>query len=202
MVRFLMAVALAGALLIPHAADAETKRARKSVTENTDVLGVPCDPLNLKIGCRPLGGNTPAGLSGIANPLAKPLQDLATFISGDAQGASALAVAIPELQDLNGKACWDAMQLATKVFDAHPVPATLKLMTDHEALRLLIMATNKLCVNTACTVVFADAANIAQTASPIPVPIPSLQSLCSKVAELAPTIQGLSPPIVEAPSTK
>jgi hypothetical protein len=139
---------------------------------------------------------TQSNLLEAKNPLAKPLQDLADFINGDALGAIKLATEIPELQDPNGAACWSGFQTATKVFTAHPVPLTLKLMTDHEALRLLIMSANRLCANTACTVVFADAANIAQTASPIPLPIPSLQGLCSKIAQLAPPIPGL--PAIQA----
>jgi hypothetical protein len=139
----------------------------------------------------PLGAISGA-LSSPTNPLAKPLTDLANFIGADASGAAALAVEIPELQDVNGQACWIAMETAAKVFKVHPVPATLKLMTDHEAVRLLVMAANKLCGTTACTVVFADAVNVTKSASPIPITVPSLQSLCSKVATLAPPIVGLT----------
>ena len=139
----------------------------------------------------PLGAISGA-LSSATNPLAKPLTDLANFIGSDATAAAALAVEIPELQDVNGQACWIAMETAAKVFKAHPVPATLRVMTDHEAVRLLVMATNKLCGTTACTVVFADAVNVTKSASPIPIVVPSLQSLCSKVATLAPPITGLT----------
>jgi len=124
--------------------------------------------------------------SGVANALAKPFQDLADFINNDAKGAAALAVAIPELQDGNGLACWTAMQTAGKIFDAHPVPLTFKAMTDFQALRLLVMTANKLCDNTACTVVFADGVNVANAAAPISIGagLPSLQGLCSKIAHI------------------
>lgn len=137
--------------------------------------------------------NISSALSSPTNPLAGILTDLANFIGDDATAAAALAVEIPELQDVNGQACWLAMQVTGKVFKAHPVPATLKLMTDHEAVRLLVMSANKLCANTACTVVFADAANVTQAASPITLVIPSLQQVCSKIAQLAPPITGLAP---------
>jgi hypothetical protein len=139
----------------------------------------------------PLGAISGA-LSNPKNPLAGPLTDLANFIGGDATGAEALAMEIPELPDVNGAACWRAMEIAAKVFKAHPVPGTLQLMTDHEAVRLLVMAANRLCQNTACSIVFSDAAIVTQTASPIPIVVPSLQSLCSKVATLAPPIAGLT----------
>jgi hypothetical protein len=142
------------------------------------------------------GQSTTSALS-TSNPLSKPLQDLAAFISSDASAAIALSTAIPELQDPNGGACWVGFETAAKVFTAHPVPLTLQAMTDVEALRLLIMASNKLCANAACTVVFADLANVAQTASPVPLPIPSLQQLCSKIAQISPPIPGL--PAISAP---
>lgn len=162
-----------------------------------------------KAGVQPLGAPSAAGSDersgqssasslSTSNPLAKPLQDLATFITSDATAAITLSTAIPELQDPNGGACWVGFETAAKVFTAHPVPLTLHAMTDVEALRLLIMASNKLCANAACTVVFADLSNVAQTASPIPLPIPSLQALCSKIAQLSPPIPGL--PAIVSPA--
>lgn len=124
------------------------------------------------------------------NLIAKPFQDLASFINGDAVGAASLAVAVPELQDGTGLACWTAMQTAGRVFKAHPVPLTLQAMTDFEGLRLIVMATNQLCDNPACTIVFSDGINVVQAAAPLSLPaLPSLSALCSKVAHIK-----LSPP--------
>ena len=134
------------------------------------------------------GGGNGTGSSGsnpIASIISKPLQDLATFISGDLAGAAELAVSIPNIQDGNGQACWQALEAAGQVFKAHPVPLTLQAATDLEALRLLVMTANKICTNSACTQVFTDTANIIQAAAPVPLPIPGLTSLCAKVPEIA-----------------
>lgn len=127
--------------------------------------------------------------------LAKPFNDLADFLQSDAAPAAALSTAIPDLQDGHGQQCWMAMGTAASVFKAHPVPLTLRAMTDFEALRLLGMAANRLCANTHCTVVFADATSMAQAASPIPLIIPSLHDLCAKVPQvsLAPAVPAAPP---------
>ncbi len=109
--------------------------------------------------------------------LAKPFQDLADFLSSDAASAIALSTQIPALQDGHGQQCWIAMSSAGDVFKAHPVPLTLKIMTDVEALRLLAMTANNLCSNVHCTQVFADLTTMAQAASPTPLPIPGLHDL-------------------------
>ena len=148
---------------------------------------------------------TPAGASDagakIFAVLAKPFQDLADFIAGDIEAAANLAVEIPELQDTNGQACWTAMGAAGKVFKAHPVPVTFRAATDIQALRLLILTTNKLCANPACTIVFSDLANVAQTASPLPLPIPSISQLCSKIAQLAPMLPASALPASALPAS-
>ncbi len=120
--------------------------------------------------------------------LAEPFKKLADFVGQDLEAAATLAVAIPTLQDTNGQACWIAMKDFGEVVQAHPVPLTFRAATDLQALRLLTMTANKLCANPACTIIFSDLANTAQTASPIPLPIPSLSQLCSKVAQLSPML--------------
>lgn len=206
MTRKLALALLSAVLLFPSLALSQTRRAPTAREDAGGGAPISLPQLPDPLGLRNVTGGSTGGTSllGATNPLAKPLQDLADFISGDASGAIQLAMQIPELQDPNGAACWGAMVTATKVFQAHPVPLTLKLMTDHEAVRLLVMSANKLCANTACTVVFADATNIAQTASPTPIAIPSLQTLCSKVAQLAPPIPELVlpavPPATQAPA--
>jgi hypothetical protein len=182
-------------LLAPGSALAQTKVAAPRLPLTGDV-GADIEAAKVRQQAQAGGIQTRSSLS-TDNPLAKPLQDLATFISSDATAAIALSTAIPELQDPNGGACWVGFEIAAKVFTAHPVPLTLHAMTDVEALRLLIMASNKLCANAACTVVFADLANVAQTASPVPLPIPSLQQLCSRIAQISPPIPGL--PAIVAP---
>lgn len=130
-------------------------------------------------------GGTALGSTALTSALAKPFQDLASFLSSDAAAAVTLSTQIPALQDGNGQQCWMAMSTAGDVFKAHPVPLTLKVMTDVEALRLLAMTANNLCSNVHCTQVFADLTSMAQAASPVPLPIPGLHDLCSKIPQIA-----------------
>jgi len=139
-------------------------------------------------------GGTPASPSAapgsLMSTLAQPLQDLANFINGDFVGAADLAVAIPDLQDGNGQACWTKMQSAGAVLKLHPVPFTLKGATDLEALRLLLMTANNICNNTACTQVFTEAGNLVNEAvstagGALTVPLPNLTLLCSKLPPIA-----------------
>jgi hypothetical protein len=144
-----------------------------------------CDPANLLPGCKPAPDASGQTLKNVQSIIAKPLQDLANFINGDMAGAAALAVAIPNLQDGNGQACWTALAGAGAVFRAHPVPLTFQGVTDLEAIRLLNMTANQVCTNSACTQVFNEVTNLIDAAAPITVAIPSLASLCSKIPEIA-----------------
>jgi hypothetical protein len=124
-------------------------------------------------------------LDNIATILAKPFQDIATFIGADADAAVSLSTAIPALQDGHGQQCWIAMKSFGDIIKAHPVPITFHVINDYETLRLLGIATNNLCSNVHCTQVFADATAMAQAASPMPLAIPSLHDLCTKVPQIA-----------------
>jgi hypothetical protein len=146
---------------------------------------------------RPLTGNlindlgggatdkSAAALDSIATVLAKPFQDLANFIGADADGGVALATAIPNIQDGHGQQCWIEMQSFGAIIKAHPIPITFHVIQDYETLRLLGIATNRLCTNVHCTQVFSDFTAMAQAASPMPLAIPSLHDLCTKVPQIA-----------------
>lgn len=137
---------------------------------------------------------------GLASVLMKPFQDLADFIGSDSEQALALSTAIPELQDGHGQQCWVATRQFGEVVKAHPIPLTLKAQTDLEALRLLMMASNNLCANVHCTQVFNDLANGVRQLAPISVfPLPSLNSLCSKVPQIA-VIAPISTPVPAVPT--
>lgn len=160
-----------------------------------------CDPLNLLPGCKQSDGTIFSGSAqSVANALAQPFDDIANFIVNDNTQAVALATAIPALQDGNGQQCWIAMQSFADVVKAHPIPATLKIASDIEALRLAEIAANKVCGNSACTQVFADLTNTVQAASPTPLPIPSLNSLCSKVPQIA-VVPPVANPVTAAPAS-
>lgn len=135
-------------------------------------------------------------INNIASALAKPFQDIAAFIGDDAAGAVTLSTAIPALQDGHGQQCGIAMQSFGDILKAHPVPITFHVIQDYETLRLLGMATNNLCANVHCTQFFSDFTAMAQAASPMPLAIPSLHDLCTKVPQIA-----VVPPIpVAAPA--
>jgi hypothetical protein len=174
-----LAILLLGALAWPGNASAQTR------------LKLPIDPLHLNS----TSSQPTAVLNDVMTALAKPFQDLANFIGGDADGAASLATVIPNLQDVNGKACWVKMQEAGAVFKAHPVPLTFKLMTDFESLRLLQMTTNDLCSYTPCTVVFSDASNLVTGVAAAvggalasSMQIPNLTTLCSRIPQIAPQL--------------
>ena len=140
----------------------------------------------------------------IAAALAKPFQDLASFINSDAQAAVELSTAISGLEDGHGQQCWMAMGTFTAVLVAHPIPVTLHAMTDLEAFRLANMAANQLCANVHCTQVFSDLSNAvtsvgAQVGGAVTsgLQIPSLNSLCSKIPQVTVVV-----PVTPAASTK
>jgi hypothetical protein len=174
-------------------ARAQTSKLVKPLVE----LNGPCNPLgDTRPQCQPGGAGAAASVADkVLAALAKPFQDLATFIGEDADGAIALSTAIPALQDGHGQQCWMATKQFAEVIKAHPVPLTLKVSTDLEALRLLMMASNNLCANVHCTQVFGDlATGIAQLA-PLnaSIPIPSLHDLCAKIPQVA-----VVPPVTAA----
>lgn len=136
-----------------------------------------------------------SALDSIGAALAKPFKDLADFIGSDADGAVSLATAIPSLQDGHGQQCWIEMQSFGAIVKQHPVPITFHVMQDYETLRLLGIATNRLCTNVHCTQVFADFTAMAQAASPMPLAIPSLHDLCTKVPQIA-----VVPPVAITPT--
>lgn len=167
-----LALAVTPALAKPRTLIMQASRPRPNL---------PFDPMGLNQ--RPAATTT--NLDSIAQILAKPFQDIATFIGEDADQAIALSTTVPALQDGHGQQCWMAMKSFGDVIKAHPVPITFHVINDYETLRLLGMATNNLCSNVHCTQVFADATAMAQAASPITLVIPSLHDLCTKVPQIA-----------------
>lgn len=139
-------------------------------------------------------------LDSIATVLTKPFQDIADFIGADADGAISLATVIPNLQDGHGQQCWIAMKSYGDIIKAHPIPVTFHIINDYESLRLLGIATNNLCSNVHCTQVFADFTAMAQAASPMPLAIPSLHDLCTKVPQIAVVAAVPMPVVPDAPA--
>ena len=183
----LLALLVSSALLMSFPAMAQTK----------PHINLPFDPLHLNTDSA--SGTSGLG-SGVLSALAKPFKDLANFIGEDANQAIALSTAIPDIQDGHGQQCWMAMAQFGEIVKAHPVPLTFHAINDYENLRLLAIATNNLCSNVHCTQVFADASAMAQAASPVPLPIPSLHDLCTKVPQIALVAPVALPVAVTAPA--
>jgi hypothetical protein len=169
--------------LASFSAHAQTTKPVKSLIE----LNGPCNPLgDTRPQCQQ-GGPGGVAASAADNVLAALAKPLANFIGEDADGAIALSTAIPALQDGHGQQCWMATKQFADVIKAHPVPLTLKVSTDLEALRLLMMASNNLCSNVHCTQVFGDLATGIAQLTPLntSIPIPSLHDLCAKIPQVA-----------------
>ncbi len=98
----------------------------------------------------------------------------------DTGDAVALATQIPGVQDTVGAACWKSFANLSAVLAAHPVPLTLKLAVDIEAMRLATIALNQVCTNPNCGQMWTDASNVATALAVGGIPI-SFASICSKV---------------------
>jgi hypothetical protein len=130
------------------------------------------------------GGNNPiadATNQNAAAALLQPYKDIANYISGDFDEAIRLAVSVPQLQDGNGLYCLNVMKAIGDLYKQHPPAVTFKAATDWEGLRLLAAGINKVCSENHCSQVFADIQNMIQAASPIPLNIPDMHTLCAKV---------------------
>lgn len=142
-----------------------------------------CDPLNLKPGCREQAEK--ATVSKVSSLVTKPMQDVVNFITGGLDDAADLAIAIPDLQDGNGYACWRQFRAAGAVLKLHPIPLTLNVAADLEAIRLVHMTVTRICQNPACTQVFSEATNVIVAAAPLTLQIPSITELCAKIPPIA-----------------
>jgi hypothetical protein len=151
-----------------------------------------------------VSANSPA--SATSNPLAQPFQQLADFIASDSAAAIKLSTQIAGLQDGNGQACWVAMQSFSSLINAHPIPVTLKVESDIEALRLAQITANNVCANIGCRSVFDDLTNLVQAAAPVGVSLPiTFSSICSKVPQIAvvaPTAPPAAPAVAPAAAPK
>jgi hypothetical protein len=176
---------------------------------------LPADIKNA-IGGQPQGSNEGGGTAGGATKdqlgqlLSKPFVDIANFIGDDIDGAITLSTQIPSLQDGNGQQCWMALKDFGSIIKVHPLPLTGKAITDLEAGRLLVMAANRLCLNSHCTQVFADLAGAVQSVGSLApigtggIPVPSLNTLCShvpQVAVVAPVQVPATPTATPVPAT-
>lgn len=182
----LLAILILGALIIPTVGYAQTPRPRPHITGN------PIE--DIKADVQDLNGNVTATANGI---LAKQTADVTKFLTdlADISGAITLSTQIPGLQDPVGNACWLQFNGIGELLKAHPLPATFKVASDWEALRLLAIGLNQVCANPNCGQMFVDATNTVSAIAPVPSGI-SLQSLCSKV----PVIGTSAVPTAAAPT--
>lgn len=191
----LVAFLVSCALLLPGSAHAQLKtpaQIQSAIDDGVAKAVAKLKNANQAVAVAGSAGQSADQLEKVMSAIAEPFKNLADFIASDPTGAAALATQVPGLQDTNGKACWTKMQDAGAVFQAHPVPVTLKVMTDFEALRLLQMTANNLCSYTPCTVVFSDGANLAVAAASAvggaltSNSVPSLTQLCARIPQMSP----------------
>ena len=128
--------------------------------------------------------------------------NVATFLNNLAaiSDAVTLSTQIQGLQDPVGNACWTQLAPVQQLIKLHPLPATLKIASDLEALRLAAIAMNQICANPNCGQMFLDLTNAASALSPVPLPM-SLASICSKVAVIGTVAVPVSPPAIVVPPT-
>jgi hypothetical protein len=121
---------------------------------------------------------------GLMSKISSDLQPFITFFQtwtqDDLAGAVALSTSIASMPDPVGQACWQTFGSIGALIQQHPVPATLKLATDIEALRLLRNGVKAVCAKPECNQVFADLANMANAVNPL-APVPTLMTFCAKV---------------------
>lgn len=187
----------AAAALVPSSVYAQSTRAATRPT-----LKLPTLPTLTGNPIQDFNTNVKNAVTSPNNPITQLLKDFSTIIGNDITGAQALSVQIPDLQDGNGYACWTEAVKFKEVIDAHPIPLTFQAATDFEGLRLAIMAADRLCNNSACTVIFSDGANLANqlanaAGGALTIPLPSLSALCSKV----PSFAIVAPPSAATPVT-
>jgi len=130
------------------------------------VIANPLDPLGL--------------LSKISSDIQPFITFFQTWTQDDLAAAVTLSTSIPSMPDPIGQACWQTFGSIGALVQAHPLPVTLKLASDIEALRLLRSGVKAVCGKPECNQVFADLANMANAINPM-VPIPTLMSFCAKV---------------------
>jgi hypothetical protein len=189
--RKVIAALLLAPLLVlgVNLAGAQTKKPATTTTVSPPI----CDPLNLIPGCKQSNGTL---FSAAVNT------DISNFLIGlaDIAGAQTLSTQIPGLQDPVGNACWSQLGPVQALIKLHPLPATLKVASDIEALRLAAIAMNQVCANPNCGQMFVDATNAAAAISGAPIPV-SVSSLCAKVPVIGTSAVPMAAPATPALSS-
>lgn len=135
---------------------------------------------------KPLTGNPVTDIqNAVTGAQTKIVNDLTTVMKQlegmvDTADAIALSTQIPGLQDTVGNACWKSFDGLSQVMKAHPLPVSLKIAPDIEAIRLAAMALNQICTNPNCGQMWTDAQNAATALNVTPMQF-SLPSICAKI---------------------
>lgn len=115
---------------------------------------------------------------------ASGLNGLAQWTADDLTAAQALSTSVSGLQDPVGAACWASFSNLVGLLKQHPIPLTLKVATDLEALRLTHIALKQICENPNCGQMWTDLQNAQAALSIVPLPF-SMQSICARVPAIA-----------------
>lgn len=112
------------------------------------------------------------------------INGLAQWTADDITAAQALSTSITGLQDPVGAACWASFSNLVGLLKQHPIPLTMKVATDLEALRLTHIALKQICENPNCGQMWTDLQNAQAALSIVPLPF-SMQSICARVPAIA-----------------
>lgn len=95
----------------------------------------------------------------------------------DIQAAIKLA---NDFADPDAAACWGAFSDIGKVVKAHPLPISLRLASDIQAIRIFTRTLKKTCMLKECTQMFQEISNQVNAFSLVPLPV-SLANICAKI---------------------
>jgi hypothetical protein len=181
----------------------------KTVVKHTGLpIPVPIDPLGLNgktttTTTNPDGTTTTTSTpnGSVFDALFNKISDLLTSDFASAIDLSTKSVP----PDVNGGACWTALQPVASIVKSHPTPLTGKLATDIQNIRNLIITMQGACATPACGTVFAEMAAANQRLIqqlPIHAIIPGSvinpwEEVCANLPKVSTTLTTVLAPITE-----
>lgn len=193
----------------PNYTSIDRRMEAKTVVRHTGLpIPVPIDPLGLngsttKTVTNPDGttSTTTTANGSVFDALFNKISDLLTSDFASAVDLSTKSVP----PDVNGGACWTALQPVASIVKAHPTPLTGKLATDIQTIRNLIITMQGACATPACGTVFAEMAAANQRLIqqlPIHAIVPGSvinpwEEVCANLPKVSTTLTTVLAPVTE-----
>jgi hypothetical protein len=134
----------------------------KTVVKRTGLpVPLPVDPLGLNGGTTKIVTNPDGTTTTTTTPNASVFDALFNKISDLLTSDFAAAIDLSTKSvppDVNGGACWTALQPVASIVKAHPTPLSGKLATDIQTIRNLMITLQGACAIPACGTVFSEMA--------------------------------------------